>query len=79
VTFPSWSAQPASPWNYAMSLRADKVDGDARFEQLDMTSDPWVHPPVRLKAPARRVPGWKQVADPKDPSVLFFPALRIKA
>jgi uncharacterized protein len=40
-----------------------------------MTADPWVDPPVRIKAPARRVPGWTLAADPKNPAIVFSPPL----
>jgi hypothetical protein len=75
AAFPSWEARPASKWNYALSLGSGKPDEGVQFEQSAMTSDPWVNPPVRLKAPARLVPGWTLASDPKDAAVLFSPPL----
>jgi uncharacterized protein len=78
--FPSWDALPASSWNYALALQSSKQEpdrpgADLQFERSAMTLDPWVDPPVRLKVPARRLPGWNLAADPRDPSILFSPPL----
>jgi len=73
--FPSWNARPVSAWNYALAAASGHEEDAIRFEQAAMTADPWVDSPVRLKAPVRRLPGWKLVADPKDASVLFSPPL----
>jgi DUF1680 family protein len=78
--FPSWEARPASEWNYALALDAANsssghAETELHLERSAMTPDPWVDPPLRLKAPARRVPGWKLAADPKDPAILFTPPL----
>jgi hypothetical protein len=78
--FPSWEARPASAWNYALALQGSQPGSEqpevkVSFERSAMNPDPWVEPPVRLKAPARRVPGWKLAADSKDPSILYSPPL----
>ncbi|MGO9336973.1 MAG: beta-L-arabinofuranosidase domain-containing protein [Terracidiphilus sp.] len=78
--FPSWEARPASEWNYALALLSsrsgtDQPEPGLHFERSAMTADPWVNPPVRLMAPARRVSGWTLAVDAKDPSILFSPPL----
>lgn len=59
--FPAWNLMPASDWNYALDL-----DGRGLEEQIEVVrrpagADPWTFEgaPIELRAPARRVRGWK--------------------
>jgi uncharacterized protein len=73
--FPAWDATAASAWNYALALESGEPEKGLVFEPSAMTPDPWLDPPVRVKAAARRVPGWQLAADRNDPAILFSPPL----
>jgi DUF1680 family protein len=59
--WPEWEVYPASPWNYALVLDPDDpATWPVPIETADVPEQPWTHDaaPVRLKAKAKRVPGW---------------------
>jgi len=57
---PAWDLYPASPWNYALALRAKTLDRDVEIIEKPVVGDPWNidTAPIELRVPARRVAGW---------------------
>jgi len=51
---------PGSPWNYALEVDPQNPDRDVKVKESPMPQNPWIKAttPVRLEAPARRVPAW---------------------
>lgn len=70
-TFPSWNANPTTPWNYGLALEHAKIE----FRKGRMSDDPWSNPPTQIHVPARRIEGWELKASPKNPNQKFTPPL----
>lgn len=60
--FPAWNLFPAGPWNYALCVE-DGALKDLQVEWNEACTDPLdpASPPVKVKAKARRVRGWRVV------------------
>jgi uncharacterized protein len=60
--FPAWELTPAGPWNYALCLDEDSLNGLQVEWNPDFT-DPLdaANPPLKLRVKARRVRGWRLV------------------
>jgi hypothetical protein len=68
--FPSWDAQPASAWNYGLTVDPARVADQVRFNRKAMTPDPWVDPPVTLSVPAKIIESWKLASAPAAPDAV---------
>lgn len=77
--FPGWEANPASAWNYGMSLTPAPVEAQVKFVRRPMTKDPWVDPPVSLMVPLRRIEDWTFYTSVEKPGVRFTPPLPVVA
>lgn len=75
--FPSWEAQPASPWNYGLALDASKLESFviARRKAVDQTAEFWDDPPISIEVSARRIDGWVLQINPETPTQKFTPCL----
>jgi hypothetical protein len=56
--FPAYSMKPAGRWNYAPCLDERDLDR-VEIVHASPSLDPWSHPPIALRVPARRVRGWR--------------------
>jgi hypothetical protein len=59
--FPAWNCTPSTPFNYAMDVSRDRLDGQVQLVRNSDTVDPWTPEtsPLELRVPVRRVSGWK--------------------
>ena len=69
--FPAWNILPASPWNYALDVDETHLEREVELVQLPVPANPWAvgAAPVRLRLPARRVPGWTLDRDRYTPNL----------
>ncbi|HMN59778.1 MAG TPA: hypothetical protein PJ988_05410, partial [Anaerolinea sp.] len=60
--FPAWNLYPKGRWNYALCVDEDTLK-NLRVEWNEHCPDPLdaANPPLRLRARARRGPGWRIV------------------
>ncbi|HMP74265.1 MAG TPA: glycoside hydrolase family 127 protein [Kiritimatiellia bacterium] len=67
--FPAWTMEPGSPWNFGVALRPGKIPGRAgvMIEELGLVGNPWdaATCPLRVRIPARRIPGWRLIRKKK--------------
>jgi uncharacterized protein len=56
-----WQIYPATPWNYALSVEADKPESSIRAVENEVTPHPFTAraTPVHLIAKGRQVPDWR--------------------
>ena len=69
--FPAWNILPASPWNYALDIDETRLESEVESSELRVPENPWAvgAAPVRLRLPARRVPGWVLDRDRYTPNL----------
>lgn len=67
VDFPAWTMEPESAWHVGLVLAGMRIPRDWKLEQFRPIEDLWSgeHPPVKLTAFARKIPGWKLVRKKK--------------
>jgi DUF1680 family protein len=73
VPHADWAVYPRSPWNYGLALRRDDPERSMRIVARPAGAMPFSgeEPPVEVKVPAKRLPGWTLVnnsAGPVPPS-----------
>ena len=77
--FPAWEARPQSAWNYGLALDEPTLEHGVQVQAQPVAPeepfDPWEKPPVHLKVPARRIPGWQLQENPEKPEQKFTPPL----
>ena len=61
--FPAWTMEPESAWNVGLVLAGNRIPRDWKLDVRRPTEDLWSgeHPPVKLTAIARKIPGWRLV------------------
>jgi hypothetical protein len=64
-----------APWSYALALDPQHPDANLALVHLStpVGSRPWEHPPLGLKARARRVLNWYLEGDPEHPRTPLLP------
>jgi hypothetical protein len=58
--WPAWDIFPASPWNYGLVGTPAGLEKSLAAEPGPWPADdrPFAHPPVTIRAPAKRIPNW---------------------
>lgn len=80
--FPDWEVRPASPWNYALSVKLNYTRGKdhnpesyftVKHPEVPDGSNPWEFPPIELVCMGKKVNGWKLLDGDVTPDVLQSP------
>jgi hypothetical protein len=74
--FPSWDATPTDSWNYGLAFNSRKIEDQVEvITRPGSIDDPWTHPSISLKVPAKKIPGWVLQTNPDKPEQKFTPTL----
>ncbi|HYG35790.1 MAG TPA: beta-L-arabinofuranosidase domain-containing protein, partial [Clostridia bacterium] len=57
--FHEYEVTSTTPWNYALLLNAKKPEKSFQVIRQPMEGSPFAHPPIQLKAQAKRLPDWE--------------------
>jgi hypothetical protein len=77
--FPAWEATPQSEWNYGLAVDRERLDAEVSIDSTtpgaEASRDPWLHPPITLKVPAKKIADWTMQVNPDNPNQRFTPPL----
>ena len=64
-----WEVYPTTPWNYALQIDPENPVAGLQVEESAISAAPFdpAQPPVRIHAPARRLPQWGLVDNSAGP------------